>query len=330
MNAFIPPVPALPTEHRSPVTSPIADVFSTSPRVGDGKKGLPSRKPLPPIIAHSPSSYREGEDIDRSMVFVEKQSDLPPLPPPSPGLSTPTAIKRRSASVSDADMKFAIPQTPANSPTLPKTPDYTQMSNGRHSKDNTLHCLLDVFKGELSTLDPFSGASLELRDPATPDRLENNEVTLPSSLSLDPFTTTGSRAERDVEAPATAPSAIVPPRSASLNTPARYSIGSAAHASSSRQLNSTPIRSRSGPPATLTVQSQNNAGNRLRVLHHSTASSSEPSLIPLPDHASNRPCEPFDLGFILSKIIAECQDEFSFLTTDDIPARPCVSRIYPF
>jgi hypothetical protein len=42
----------------------------------------------------------------------------------------------------------------------------------------------------------------------------------------------------------------------------------------------------------LVVQSQNNAGNRLRVLHRSTASSSEPSLIPLTDDASSRVCEP--------------------------------------
>jgi hypothetical protein len=48
----------------------------------------------------------------------------------------------------------------------------------------------------------------------------------------------------------------------------------------------------------LTLQTQNNAGNRLRVLHHYTASNSEPSLIPLSDDASNRPCEPFDFGFI--------------------------------
>lgn len=316
MNAFIPPpVPVLPTEHRSPMASPIADVFSTSPRVGDPKKGLPSRKPLPPIIGHSPPSYREGESMDRSMVFVEKQSALPPLPPPTPPTSTPTAMKRRSTSVSGADIKFTIPQTPANSPTLPQTPDNRRVSRDHHSRDNTLHGILDVFNGELSTLDPFSGASLELKDPSTPsrqvssgttqpdglflssrdiqdNRLENKKAASPPSISLDPFITAGNHSETDVEPAVTAPSAIVPPRSSSLNTPARYSIGSAAHASSSRQLNNTPLRSRSGPPATLAVQSQNNAGNRLRVLHRSTASSSEPSLIPPPDEASSRVCKP--------------------------------------
>jgi PH/SEC7 domain-containing protein len=317
MNAFIPPpVPVLPTEHRSPVTSPIADVFSTSPRVGDAKKGLPSRKPLPPIIGHSPSSYREGEGVDRSMVFVEKKTALPPLPPPSPSTSTPIAMKRRSASVSGADTGSPILQTPANSPNLPKTPNNRRVSNDHHSRDNTLHGILDVFNGELSTLDPFSGASLELKDPSTPsrqlssqtthpdglflssrdiqgNRLENKKAASPPSLSLDPFITAGSHSETDLEPAVTAPSAIVPPRSSSLNTPARYSIGSPAHASSSRQLNNTPLRSRSGPPATLVVQSQNNSGNRLRVLHRSTASSSEPSLIPPPDDASSsRVCEP--------------------------------------
>lgn len=317
MNAFTPPpVPVLPTEHRSPTTSPIADVFSTSPRVGDAKKGLPSRKPLPPIIGHSPSSYREGEGVDRSMVFVEKKSALPPLPPPSPSTSTPTTTKRRSASVSGTDTKSAILQTPANSPILPKTPNNRRVSNGHHSRDNTLHGILDVFNGELSTLDPFSGASLELKDPSTPsrqlssqttqphglfvssrdiqgDRLENKKAASPPSLSLDPFITTGSHSDTDLEPAVAAPSAIVPPRSSSLNTPARYSIGSGMHASSSRQLNNTPLRSRSGPPATLVVQNQNNTGNRLRVLHRPTASSSEPSLIPLPDDASSsRVCEP--------------------------------------
>ena len=316
MKAFIPPVPALPTEHRSPVTSPIADVFSTSPRVGDAKKGLPSRKPLPPIVGHSsPSSYREGEGMDRSMVFVEKKSALPPLPPPSPSTSTPIAMKRRSASVSAADMK-AILQTPANSPTLPKTPNNRAVSNDHHSRDNTLHGILDVFNGELSTLDPFSGASLELKDPSTPprhfssrttqpdelflpshdiqgNRLEHKKATSPPSLSLDPFITAGSHSKTDLEPAVIAPSAIVPPRSSSLNTPARYSVGSAGHASSSRQLNNTPLRSRSGPPPTLAVQGQHSAGNRLRVLHRSTGSSSEPSLISLADDASSsRVCKP--------------------------------------
>jgi len=313
MNAFIPPVPVLPTEHRSPVASPIADVFSTSPRLGDAKKGLPSRKPLPPIIGHSTSSYREAEGMDRSMVFVEKQSALPPLPPPSPSTSTPISMKRRSASVSGADMKSSIIlQTPANSPTLPKTPDNTRVSHNHHSRDNTLHGILDVFNGELSTLDPFSGASLELKDPSTPsrqlssrptqpdalfvssrdiqsNRLENKQPASPPSPVLDPFIIDS---KADVEPAVTAPSAIVPPRSSSLNTPARYSIDPPVHVSSSRQLNNPPLRSRSGPPAALAVQSQNTAGNRLRVLHHSTASSSEPSLIALADDASSRVCEP--------------------------------------
>ncbi|KAF8973305.1 hypothetical protein BDZ97DRAFT_1752291 [Flammula alnicola] len=308
MSAFTPPVPAIPPEHRSPIASPIADVFSTSTRAVDSKRQLPSRKPLPPIMSDSLSpAKKDSDDTDRSIVFVEKQSPLPPLPPPSPAPATP---KRRS--ISNADARPLL--SPSSPPILPQTPD-----SRRKEPENTFSGILDVFKGELSMLDPIS---LDLRDPSTPprrqlpsqtqanglvlsprdtqdDRVENKK---PPSSSVDPLLQSpGGRSEtsnNDEAAAATKLSAIVPPRTSSLQSSARYSIGSATHATGSRhQLGNGPPRSMSGPSTSLAPQSQSpRDGSRLRVLHRSTASSSEPSLVPAD---SARVCEqPVDLSFV--------------------------------
>ncbi|KDR75929.1 hypothetical protein GALMADRAFT_515159 [Galerina marginata CBS 339.88] len=227
MNAFTPPVPTIPPEHRSPGTSPIADVFSTTiPRTPESRRPLPSRKPLPPI-----ASMRMGsEDVEKP--YADKPSPLPPIPSPSP----PTS-KRRSMSVSDKDMKLVM--------------------SPRTEPENTL---LDVFKGELSTLD--SGASLDLQNK-------------PSAVEDDLFS----------------PSAIIPPRSSSLQLSAKSPTGSAtaasAHATSSRLSPSiTPSRSRSGPPTAFPAQSPRDGNSsRLKVLHRPTASNSEPSLVSAIDDA---------------------------------------------
>ncbi|KAF8161062.1 hypothetical protein B0H34DRAFT_673104 [Crassisporium funariophilum] len=359
MNAFTPPVPQIPVEHRSPVASPIADVFSTTIKARpDG------RKPLPPIVPgpNSPVREREPEEVhdrsvERSIVFVEKMSALPPIPnspgsPATPVLLT-NAMKRRSMSVSDADLQLVM--SPVSIPSAPQTPDHRRKENGQRPvssvphtpdlrqseiapqwEDSSLHGILDVFKGELFTLDPISGSSLDLRDPSTParqlsyrakadglvlsprdadgERVENKQPSsspsprIPSSVDSVPSSRRPSVQDDDPSAP----SAIIPPRTSSLKSPARYSLGSAGHATSSRQQqqpNATPSRSRSGPPTTaLAAQSQtsprdsssnsSSSGNRLRIVHRSTASSSEPSLVPSAAKDDARVCEPLDIPSI--------------------------------
>lgn len=262
MNAFTPPVPPIPAEHRSPTTSPIADVFSTSNRqLVDA-----SEKPLP----QSPG-IREREDLDeKSIVFVDKKAPLP-LTPLKPVEDTHT-IKRRSMSVGNADLNLVSPSTPS----YPRTPEPKKKDDPGRWDDSTLHGILDDFKGELSQLDPVSGSSLDLRDPSTPQRQSTlrskagslrREVNIPTSpLLLDK-----SETEEPEETGALQP-AIIPPRTSSLQTrPGSNGIGSP------RIANSSPaVRS---PSAGLGARDT----SKLRVLHRSTASSSEPSLVPVAD-----------------------------------------------
>ena len=276
MNAFAPPVPAIPPEHRSPLhSSPIADVFGTT--TVTAKRALPVRKPLPDIM--TPDS-KHSDDTDRSIVFVEKQrSPLPPLPNESPMPVTP---KRRSNSVShDARMPPLLPLSLTGSSTAatPATPDN---SRARKGSDTTFGGLLDVFKGELSVLD------LDLRDPSTPprpvlqtdlsprnDRAENN----PSSPSPSAPTPT--------EQEPAGLAVIVPPRSSSLSLKAptpRHPL--AGHVADARQQPSGQPRSNSGPTS-LAAQTFRD-GARLRLQHRSTASNSEPSLVAAAEQATSR------------------------------------------
>ncbi|KAF9531604.1 hypothetical protein CPB83DRAFT_786238 [Crepidotus variabilis] len=315
MNVFAPPVPPIPSEHRSPRYSPNNEGPSSTSRFAD------SSKPLPPIV-RSPSTMREGEDYeDKSIVFVDKVAPLPPLPssPPvtpvrAPPVSSRTTSangpKRRSMSVSDAEVRLNLPPVPSpvSPPAVaipspapaPRTP-----SNRRHeSTDHTLHGILDLFKGELSTLDPISGASLDLLDPSSPSRRINHRSKTDGHILStwedpqdergdkqstptfnDPF---GGRPNLTSEEPPVFTPTIVPPRTSSLASP-RNSIGSGIPISPSRPSN-TP-RSRSGPP-TSAFAAQNlspRAASGLRSLHRSTASSSEPSLIPLSGDARTFP-----------------------------------------
>jgi len=306
MNAFTPPVPPIPMEHRSPISSADGDVFSFSSR------GI-SSKPLPPIV-HSPSTTRDGEDFDdKSIVFVDKVAPLPPLPPSSP--ATPARIdtapsgsstKRRSMSVSDADVRLVLPKPVMSAAAVPVTPD-----KRRQDRPPPTHAhrssILDVFKGELSTLDSIS---LDLRDPSTPNRQSNFQAKKTDSNVYSPREAQGDRSEilsskepaftdpfggqpvaNDDEEDAATPSAIIPPRTSSLASPARYSLGSITpHTPGPRPANASPFRSRSGPPtsAMAALQHSPRDGQRLRVLHRSTGSSSEPSLIPAPDDIRTR------------------------------------------
>ncbi|KAF8070176.1 hypothetical protein FPV67DRAFT_1005473 [Lyophyllum atratum] len=292
-DAFTPPVPPIPAEHqRTPVGSPIADVFSVPQRAPI------TSKPLPPI---SPS-MREIDDVDeRSMVFVERTVSHDEPAPKVESLSAARARKRRSRSVGDAELKKAMLITSTMSP-LPATPE--RNSHAPRIEDTTLNGILDDFKGELSQLDPVYG-SLDLQDPSTPARKlalrsTTDGLLSPSSnvrpdikksasmptppasplLTLQiPSPHLDNSPKKDQRNPP--PSPIVPPRSSSLQMPRSterpVSIGSPRGVTSRHA--SSPLRSRAGPPFNLPPSSARDTA-RLRTLHRSTASSSEPSLIP--------------------------------------------------
>jgi PH/SEC7 domain-containing protein len=303
MDAFTPPTPhyplplpplPVPDERRgAPMLSPIADVFSntTTPTTPTNTRhGTGSRKPLPPgpVLQHT----EETEDLPT--VVVKKPRALPKIP------VSPSVTTRRSLSVRDSDDKVTASPAPAVADAV--AGDHKPKENAAGWEDNSLHGLLDVFKGELSTLDPVSPASFDLRDPSTPARKLSYQSQA-NDLVLSDHETQGGGVggERDegvrsppISMPATASrsveqedksalAAIIPPRSSSLQSPV-HSIGSGSHATSSRQASYqlTPLRLRTGPAAVT-------PGKYLRAVHRSSASSSEPSLIPTSDEG--RVCE---------------------------------------
>lgn len=202
--------------------------------------------------------------------------------------------------MSDADLKRAMTEAASVAP-LPRTSEVIQRPKEDASNwaDNTLHGILDDFKGELSQLDPGSGSSLDLRDPSTPAR-RAAFWTKTNGVILSPHTLEdhqdGRLALNKVESTPTHPTTptltlhlppqteqpIVPPRSSSLQMPPRSPSGPN-FSGSARVPNSkhgtSPLRSRSGPSAGMPPHSPRDSA-RLRVLHRSTASNSEPSLIP--------------------------------------------------
>ena len=271
MNAFTPPVPPIPIEHRNPVSS-----LQSDSTLCDGFRPVDPRKPLPPIF-QSPSTMRDSEDVDeKSIVFVDKA--MPPLPPATPVRSTtaPTITnKRRSMSVSDVDP--IVPPTP-----IVVSPPTIKGSNSRRGQlgDSSIPGLLDLFNGELSTFEPFSGPSLDLRDLSTPPR-PSNLNSKPDIPALGSHETTYKRVSKSIlsdpfdgmqnTADGASAAGVFPPRSSSL----KLSVSSTQQSTTLRQ--ATPSRSRTTPSTstqTLTPRSANG------MRHYSNASISEPSLVP--------------------------------------------------
>jgi PH/SEC7 domain-containing protein len=281
MNIFTPPVPPLPAEHRSSRTSPIPpDVTSTGSRASD-------QKPLPPII-HSPSTMRDSEDLDeKSIVFVDKALPLLRSLPPSTPIrllpATSTGTKRRSMSVGDVDIKSPQPITSvASSPPLKESNSRRNESRPVNSEDNALPGILDLFKGELSMLDPYAGASLDLFDPSTPSRQVKHrsktdikgEKLEDKPVLSDPF---GGRPNTVTDGTTdTTPIVAFPPRTSSLKSSGRNSI-TITQPTTLRQ-SSAPSRSRTVPPTS--SKAAQNLSPRTAMRHNSNASISEPSLIP--------------------------------------------------
>lgn len=247
---------------------------------------------------------RDSDDADeRSMVFVDQTPLLNPHSP-LPMMSDETmtnvsATKAQSVSNGDMDAKTATSSTITPS----RTPEIQGKNVESQWEDTTFHGILNEFKGELSQLDPVIVSSLDLRDPSTPSRrrtafrAQADKNILSSGLQdeqedSDTVYSTPSTPQTpgdDKESNSLQPSPIVPPRTTSLLTPSgRSTSGPAVGRTTNIRPVMSPLKTRSGPSANLAVHSPRES-NRLRLQHRSTASSSEPSLIPTGDnnHACN-------------------------------------------
>lgn len=302
----MPPVPPLPQDiFPANGNSPIADIFTTRRGTSNTTKPLP---PIQPSISHTPS--------EESLVLIEQQSPLKIKSrfsvPSGNELTLPEKpsnhIKRRSMSVGEIDLIKAMAESASSTP-LPLSKTLQKPKADVGVWDTTLDGMLKDFKGELSQLEPFSSNSLELRDPSTPARRtvlgrsqtdglvfphtahqERNTptVTLQPAPVLDDDARRSSSSSRARSSTSTEGAMLGRGRSPSL-TPTRSASG----ASGSSQLSSprapqskyTPSqqRSRNGFLQGNHAHSTSRDQARMRMHHRSTASSSEPSLIPIGD-----------------------------------------------
>lgn len=325
-DAFPPPVPPLPkdaTKKAGPAPADAADVFSTPSTSGE-------EKPLPVISNDQDRRMSMSDtDDDQSVVMVNPPGQRSRSPSPTqtvkerPGkhVKAPSRSKRRSMSVSDAELKKAMGSGVASTPLRISTD--TKALEGSPGWGTRLEGIMSQFRGELQTLESRS-TSLDLRDPTTPSRrplnvrAQSDDMVAPlsapptfrptpraaNSLPLElttPAVTlqTVSGGEESLvnagpssnpQSPVDAP--IVPPRTSSL-TPLRSRVGSNAGYSRSPNLKygprSPPTRF-NGSSLLHHAHSASRDSNRLRVQHRSTASASEPSLVP--DRDEGRVCEP--------------------------------------
>ncbi|CAL1707118.1 unnamed protein product [Somion occarium] len=323
LNAFAPPVPPLPSKVKRHVsiTSEDADVF-TSP---SGSSDM--QKPLPQIRKRSkdPEPEPEQHSLDESLVMVYQPQSRSPSPTTTVTHETVKPLsasrrKRRSMSVSDAELKKTMAAsfgtTTFNPPRLSREEKRSEDSTGWAS---TLSGIITDLKGELDQLDPIS-ASLDLRDPSTPGRRP------PSRSKSDNAATITKASQR-------------PPARTSMSTPTEVeqrtptvTLQAASGVEESLLASGTSGRSRSGSansaqprvsglrygPRSPSISrgvshlaSPSRDTNRLRIQHRSTASSSEPSLIPTRDdgrvHSTIGAASQQDLttnGLALSRIVS--------------------------
>ncbi|TBU55815.1 hypothetical protein BD310DRAFT_824986 [Dichomitus squalens] len=313
-DAFPPPVPPLPKgTSRVPAPGPAdtADVFSAPPR------GSGDDKPLPPITQHERPSEAIDASDDQSLVLVDyEQRSRSPSPTQTvkqragQHVRTPSRTKRRSMSVSDAEIKKAMGLGASPSPLRISTD--TKALEGSPGWGTRLEGIMSQFRGELQQLASPS-TSLDLRDPTTPSKrplaprsqsdtiaplsvqpngrpTPRTAVTAPAEFGTPAVTlqTVAGGEENLVDAGSSAPNSaveppIVPPRTSSLSTPLRSRAGSNAgtfQRSSNPKYGPRSPSSRIGGPSLHHVHSASRESNRLRVQHRSTASASEPSLVP--------------------------------------------------
>ncbi|KAI0695520.1 hypothetical protein BC835DRAFT_1273155, partial [Cytidiella melzeri] len=267
-----PPVPPLPDLHRhDSIHTSESDVFCAPATAPD------YQKPLPEIQREDSDTEIEDFD-DRSMVVVRQRARTP-SPTATVTHNDPAATiapkrnKRRSMSVSDVDLKRVMAAASSSTP-LPRPSGHTSQNSDGSDWNTSLTGIITDFKGELMQLDPIS-TSLALKDPSTPARkrpvsarANSENLTTPATdydrppakhaatFPIIPTVNTSSVESSPTQSPVRSPS-ITHGRSGGL----RYGPRSAG---SRNTLLVSPVRDT----------------NRLQVQHRSTASSSEPSLIP--------------------------------------------------
>lgn len=255
----------MPLQHRPPVTE--------TPETQDSPR-LETKKSLTPILS---DPTREGSDTDMSIVVVNKaglmQEPLPEsrITTTAQGTLTP---KRRSMSVGDADSKKAPVPSAKNSLPVTLSPLRFENSGKEGSEDTTLRNVLDQFS--LFQLGSSSGAMLDLQDPLASARQSScrkntDENATPNVISRDEI---GKKQHKELNP------TVVPPRNSSLR-PNRASGSSSINSPSNTMLTAGLPKPRGGPDGSGSLRDT----NRLHPLHRSTASNSEPSLLPAIDDA---------------------------------------------
>jgi len=238
---------------------------------------METKKPLTPIV---PDPTQEGSDTDMSIVLVDKAGFVQEPSPESritttaQGTLTP---KRRSMSVGDADSKKAPVPSPKNSLPITLSPLRFENSGKEGSEDTTLRNVLDQFS--LFQLGSSSGAILDLQDPLAPARQsacrkKTDENTTPNVISREEIGKNGKKQHKELNP------TVVPPRNSSLR-PNPASSSSGVNSPGNTMLNAGSPKPRGGHDGSGSLRDT----NRLHPLHRSTASNSEPSLLPVIDDA---------------------------------------------
>ena len=292
-DSFPPPVPPVPGKD---LPTPASDVF--------GDVGAPSLsssnrlKPLPDIrIGKEP--MRDSQESDSNSIVVVNMPGKDDSPMTTPiarefkdiNASSSKHTKRRSMSVSDVDVKRTLAQ---NSPMPPRLKELERTSNGWGSS------LSGMFAREF----PETISPLSLQDPITPikrlssskgkapallsdsrhSKIPDSPAKSPTSIPADTPIVNIEPASIVYDSPLSSPEvAIIPPRSSSLNTPVKIT----SQMSPSLYTRSPGLRygprsaaGWSGSMSSGTFNTGSKDSSKLRIHRRSTASNSEPSLVP--------------------------------------------------
>lgn len=262
-------------------------------------------------------------DDDASMVMVESSSSgLRSIRSSSPDRTikskSPVALPR----VSSRTKRWSTSTDEVDSDEVAHVANTTSRISPSKVWDSNISGVMKDFTGQLSEqLDGISASSLDLKDPSTPKRFTFDSTDSHDGLAVnrpemgngpissvaetingasDDFRVSASASVSSLDdspnslrrGPTPVEDAIVPPRLSSLYTPLKSPHSSAALGQASRG-NSIKYGPRQQRPGSGNLFGSNRAtvgsstlgrdNSRLRVMHKSSASSSEPALIPIRD-----------------------------------------------